>query len=257
MRRHALITAGTKGIGRRVTEQLLQKGYSLTVNYRTEDAAFHDFQRQWEGATDRLQYVQGDLTDSLAIDELVDQTMNRFGRIDCCINNAGPFIFERKKIIDYSTEEWETLMKGNLTAVFQLAKRVVPIMRNQQFGRWITYGFQEAERAPGWMFRGPFAAAKTGLVSFTRTLAIEEAEFGITSNMVCPGVIEGEMKEATIEEASRETSNKTPFGRSASGEDIARVIGFLCEEDSMMVSGAVIDVTGGVDTVHQFRYKSS
>lgn len=256
MKRHALITAGTKGIGRAVSECFLEKGYTLTINYRTEDEAFRAFQKKWADSEKQIQYIQGDLTHSSDIIALVEAAKERFGRIDCCINNAGPYIFERKKLVDYPEEEWENLLAGNLTAVYRLAKLIIPIMRAQQFGRWITYGFQEVDRSPGWIDRGPFAAAKTGLVSLTRTLALEEAEHGITSNMVCPGVIEGDMKTATISEALDKNQSKTPMGRSATGEDIARMISFLCEDASSMVTGSVIDVTGGVDTVHQFRYKN-
>lgn len=252
MRRHALITAGTKGIGRRVSEHFLEKGYSLTVNYRTHDDSVESLKHKW--GSEQLQLIQGDISESDTVERLVGEAYRRFGRIDCCLNNAGPFVFERKKTIDYTEEEWQTLLTGNLTSVFRLAKQVIPIMREQRFGRWITYGFQEVDRSPGWMFRGPFAAAKTGLVSLTRTLALEEAEFGITANMVCPGVIDGEMKEATLEHAQSHEALKTPFGRSATGEDVARVIAFLCEAESVMVNGSVIDVTGTVDTVHQFRF---
>ncbi|WEG13885.1 SDR family oxidoreductase [Pullulanibacillus sp. KACC 23026] len=256
MRRHALITAGTKGIGRQVTEHFLQKGYSVTVNYRSEDESVASLRAKWIHLKERLQFIQGDVTDEKAVDALVRSAKQRFGRIDCCLNNAGPFVFERKKIVDYSEEEWTYLLNGNLTSVFRLAKQVVPIMREQRFGRWITYGFQEADRAPGWMYRGPFAAVKTGLVSFTRTLALEESEYGITANMVCPGVIVGDMKEASIAQAEAEEESNTPFGRSATGEDVARLIAFLCEENSVMISGSVIDVTGGVDTIHQFRFRA-
>ncbi len=251
--RHVLITAGTKGIGRRVTQFFLEKGYSVSVNYRTEDESVSQLREEWSHQSERLQFIQGDLTHPSTIPTIVDQVMARFGRLDCCINNAGPFVFERKKMVDYSEEEWDMLLTGNLTAVFRLATRVIPIMRKQRFGRWITYGFQEADRAPAWMYRGPFAAAKTGLVSFTRTLALEEAENGITANMVCPGVIEGEMKEASILQAEKDYKAGSQPIRLATGEDIARVIGFLCEEHSDMVTGSVLDVTGGMDTIHQFR----
>lgn len=102
------------------------------------------------------------------------------------INNAGPYIFERKKLADYTDDEWYGMLEGNLSAVFHLFKAVIPIMRKQQFGRIITYGFQGAAHAPGWLHRSAFGAAKVGLASLTKTIAIEEAEFGITANMVCP-----------------------------------------------------------------------
>jgi len=186
---------------------------------------------------------------------LAEEAYNGFGRIDCLINNAGPFIFSRKNMVDYSESEWFEMINGNLTSVFRLAKKVIPIMRNQHFGRIITYGFQNANETPGWIHRGPFAAAKAGLVSLTRTIALEEAANGITANMVLPGLIEQDMKEATIKMAREAKDNRTPIGRSVTGEDIARTILFLCEADSEMITGSVIDLTGGTDVINRMRGK--
>ncbi|MDX8359297.1 MULTISPECIES: SDR family oxidoreductase [Bacillaceae] len=254
MVRHALITAGAKGLGRKVTEKLLEKGYSVTVNYRTYDRAVKDFQDQYKHLDDRLQFIQGDVTDKTNLIQLVDKTMERFGRIDFLINNAGPYIFERKNLIDYEEAEWYEMIEGNLNSVFHLLKKTLPIMRKQHFGRIITYGFQGADAAQGWIHRSGFSAAKVGLVSLTKTIALEEASYGITANMVCPGNILGDMKEASISDARSMTGmNHTPIGRSATGEDIARTITFLCENDSDMITGSIIDVTGGENVINRFR----
>ncbi|AEH46883.1 SDR family oxidoreductase [Parageobacillus thermoglucosidasius] len=251
--RHALITAGAKGLGRKVTELLLERGYSVTVNYRSDETAVQSLQQKYAHLDERLQFVRGDVTKKEDLFALVDAALDRFGRIDFLINNAGPYIFERKKLADYTEDEWYEMIEGNLSAVFHLLKKTIPVMRKQRFGRIITYGFQGAAEAPGWLHRSAFSAAKVGLVSLTKTIALEEAEFGITANMVCPGNIVGEMKEATIAHSRLIKDAETPIGRSGTGEDIARVIAFLCEEDSDMITGAVIDVTGGVNVIHRYR----
>ncbi|MFC4618272.1 SDR family oxidoreductase [Camelliibacillus cellulosilyticus] len=250
--RHALITAGTKGIGRRVTECLLTNGYRVTINYFSDEQAVKDITDQWHHMKDRFQFVKGDVTKLPDVLRMVQTATAGFGPVDTLINNAGPFIFERKKLTDYSEAEWFKILNGNLTAVFRLVKNVLPMMRERQFGRIITYGFQNADDAPGWIDRGPFAAAKVGLASLTRTIALEEAAHGITANMVCPGIIRPDMKEATIQAAKASTSDRTPHGRSVTGEDIARAILFLCQEDSEMISGSIIDLTGGVDVIHRY-----
>ncbi|SFA39397.1 3-oxoacyl-[acyl-carrier protein] reductase [Parageobacillus thermantarcticus] len=251
--RHALITAGAKGLGRKVTELLLERGYSVTVNYRSDEAAVRSLQKKYAHLEERLQFVRGDVTKKEDLFALVDAALDRFGRIDFLINNAGPYIFERKKLVDYTEDEWYEMIEGNLSAVFHLLKKTIPVMRKQRFGRIITYGFQGAAEAPGWLHRSAFSAAKVGLVSLTKTIALEEAEYGITANMVCPGNIVGEMKEATIAYSRSIKDATTPIGRSGTGEDIARVIAFLCEEDSDMITGAIIDVTGGVNVIHRYR----
>jgi len=251
--RHALITAGAKGLGRKVTEMLLEKGYSVTVNYRSDEVAVRSLQEKYAHLSTRLQFVKGDVTKKEDLHHLVDQALDRFGRIDFLINNAGPYIFERKKLADYDEAEWYEMIEGNLSAVFHLFKKTIPIMRRQRFGRIITYGFQGAASAPGWLHRAAFSAAKVGLVSLTKTIAVEEAEYGITANMICPGNILGEMKEATIAQSRKKKDEMTPIGRSGTGEDIARVIAFLCDENSDMITGSVIDITGGLDVIHRYR----
>lgn len=250
--RHAVITAGSKGLGRKVTERFLKDGCSVTVSYRSDLAKVEELKKEWEPFSEQLQFVQGDISKKEDIERIIHKAMDRFGRIDYLINNAGPYIFERKKLVDYKEEEWYEMINGNLSSVFHFLKLTIPIMRDQHFGRIVTYGFQDAEQTPGWMYRSAYSAAKVGLVSLTKTVALEEAEFGITANMVCPGDIVGDMKEADIEIARKVEDTHTPVGRPGSGEDIARIIAFLCEEDSDLITGSVISASGGVRVVHRY-----
>ncbi|UTR15598.1 SDR family oxidoreductase [Salipaludibacillus sp. LMS25] len=249
--RHALITAGSKGLGRKVAEALLTNGYSLTINYRSDEKAVRQLKHDWEDKREHIQFIKGDVTKKEDLVKLVEKAYERFGRIDVLILNAGPYVFERKKLVDYSDDEWDQMVSGNLSSAFHLFKRVIPYMRDQQYGRIITYGFQDAQNAPGWLYRSAFAAAKAGLVSLTKTISVEEAENGITANMVCPGKITGNMKEAAIQDAVED--KETPVGRSGTGEDIARTVMFLCAPESDMITGSVLEITGGVNVVYKYR----
>ncbi|WP_158736587.1 SDR family oxidoreductase [Alteribacillus sp. YIM 98480] len=251
--RHALVTAGTKGLGKKVSERFLHKGYSITVSYRNDLAAMNKMKEEWSDAEDRIQFVQADVTKPEDLKNLTEKAYGAFGRIDILVNNAGPYIFERKKLMDYTASEWNEMVNGNLSSMFYLFQEVIPLMRAQHFGRIVTYGFQGAQEAPAWIYRSAYAAAKTGLVSLTKTVSIEEAEHGITVNMVCPGVITEDYKESSIKTAKSVQDKNTPVGRPAAGEDIARTITFLCEEDSDMITGSIIEVTGGVDVLHKRR----
>lgn len=251
--RHAIITAGTKGLGRKVTEHMLRNNYSVTVTYKSDEKRATSLLEEFPEYEANIQLVQADVTVKGDIERLVETCIQRFGRVDFLINNAGPYIFERKKLIDYTEKEWNTMIHGNLDAVFYLLKLTVPLMRQQGFGRIINYGFQGAQSASGWIYRSAFAAAKVGLVSLTKTIAYEEAEHGITSNMICPGNIVGEWKEASIQESKRIVDEETPIGRPGTGEDIARTIDFLCEENSDMITGTIYEITGGLDVIHRHR----
>ncbi len=251
--RHAIITAGTKGLGRKMTETMLKAGYAVTVNYRSDIEAVRERQKDWQDYGDQIQFVQGDVQNKEDLNRLADEGLKRFGRIDVLLLNAGPYIFERKALADYEDSEWHEMINGNLNAAFYLLKKVIPVMREQQFGRVVTYGFQGADHSPGWLFRAAFAASKAGLASLTKSLAIEEAPNGITANMVCPGEILDEMKESSIDYSRRQPDDKTPVGRSGTGEDIARTVMFLLDDKADMITGSVIEVTGGLDVLHKHR----
>ncbi|MCD5323857.1 MULTISPECIES: SDR family oxidoreductase [Pontibacillus] len=251
--RHAIITAGAKGLGRKVTEEFLEAGFSVTITYRKDRQKVEELVEKYPSKKDRIHFVQVDVTNQGDIKKLVNEAVEKYGRVDVLVNNAGPYIFERKKLMDYTDDEWNTMIRGNLDAVFYLLKAVIPIMRKQRYGRIINYGFQDASQSPGWVYRAAFAAAKTGLVSLTKSIAYEEAEYGITSNMVCPGKIEGDLKEASIETGKDTPDPKTPVGRSGTGGDIARSILFLSDENADMITGTIMEVTGGVDVIHKNR----
>ncbi|WP_096202689.1 SDR family oxidoreductase [Bacillus sp. FJAT-45350] len=251
--RHAFITSGAKGLGLKVTDYFLENDYTVTVNFRSDKNAVERLKERWSNKVDRIHIVQGDITKKQDIVRMVQEAYERFGRIDILVNNAGPYIFERKKLMDYTEDEWYEMIEGNLSACFHMFKEVIPIMRKQRFGRIVTYGFQSVNDAPGWIYRSAYAAAKVGLVSLMKTVSLEEAENGITINMVSPGHIMGDMKETTIEKSRLIKDENTPVGRSGTGEDIARTVAFLCEDNADMITGTVIDVTGGVNVIHRYR----
>ncbi len=248
---HAFITAGTKGLGLKVTEAFLKLGHSVTVTYFRDNNRANEVKQKF--ADYSLHIVQADVCDKNDLTNAVQEATHTFGTIDYLINNAGPFIFERKKLLDHTEDEWQQMISGNLDSVFHLLQLTVPAMREQHFGRIVNYGFQGANHAAGWVNRSAFSAAKVGLVSLTKSIAYEEAENGITSNMICPGDIVGDMKEASIEESRKAPDQETPIGRSGTGEDIARTILYLCDQDSDMITGTIIEVTGGLDVIHQNR----
>lgn len=246
----ALITGGASGIGRKTAFYLGEQGYQLAINYRHSESEAISLAKQLsERYGTKNICIQGDMANQTDCEQLVEQVLSYFSKIDVLIHNAGPYVHERKKITDYSLDEWSYILNGNLTAVFFLSKLVIPIMRKQHWGRIITMGFDRVETAPGWIYRSAFASSKTGLASLTRTIALEEAEHGITANMVCPGDIVNEWKEKSIDAALEALSAQSPIGRPGTGEDIARVISFLLDDKSSFITGSIIPVTGGADVL--------
>lgn len=244
----ALITGGATGIGKQTAIQLAAQGYQLAINYRSnalEAEKLLNYLNEMYGT--KYMIIQGDVANKDDCEKIVLETVKMFEKIDILIHNAGPYVHERKTLIDYDFDEWNYLVQGNLSSTFYLAKQIIPIMRAQKWGRIITIGFDRIETAPGWIYRSAFAAAKTGLASLTRTIALEERKHGITANMISPGDITSEWKERTIEDAIAVQSNR--FEREGTGEDIARVIAFLVDEKSDFITGSIISATGGVDVL--------
>ncbi|MBS4190875.1 SDR family oxidoreductase [Bacillus sp. FJAT-49705] len=246
----ALITGGATGIGKRTANQLAENGVHLVINYRTskEKAVLlaDELSRRW--GTKNIA-IGGDISNQDDCQRIVEESFSFFSCIDILIHNAGPYMHERKVMTEYSFEDWNYIINGNLNALFYLTKLLIPKMRENSWGRIITVGFDRVETTPGWIYRSAFAAAKSGAASLTKTIAIEEAEHGITANMVCPGDITGAWKEKDIFQAVGKTDQNTPIGRPGTGEDIARVISFLIDKKSDFITGSIIPVTGGKDVL--------
>jgi 3-oxoacyl-[acyl-carrier protein] reductase len=254
----ALITGSATGLGKRVALELAKDGIDIVLNY------VHSTEKAWETSLFisetygvRSIAIQADISLYEDVQNLIDNTISEMGRIDILIHNAGPYIKERKNMSEYTMDEWHLMINGNLNSVFYLSKLTLPLMRQNQWGRMITIGFDRAETAPAWKYRSAYAAAKSGVASLTKTLAVEEAENRITVNMVCPGDIPDGYKEMNIEEVRGQYNRSNPVGRAGTGEDIARVISFLCKEDSDFITGSVISVTGGKDVLNNNSNKKT
>lgn len=250
VKRTALITGGATGIGKRIAIELASKGIDLFINYRSScieaRALATDLTNRF-GTENHI--VNGDMADSVQCQQLVSDVLEISNTIDILVHNAGPYVHERKRMADYSVEEWQYLINGNLNSAFFLCRSLIPVMRQQKWGRIVTIGFDRVETAPGWIYRSAFSAAKTGLASLTRSIALEEAENGITANMICPGDIIGQWKEKSVDDARGESDAFVPVGRPGTGGDIARVVSFLVDDKSDFITGSIIPVTGGKDVL--------
>ncbi|WP_035100800.1 SDR family oxidoreductase [Aneurinibacillus terranovensis] len=252
--RTALITGSAKGLGVQIAHELASRGIRIAINYRSSDKEAQDLRD-----TLTAQYkadvllVKGDVSNPDDASHIVNTVISRWNSLDILILNAGPYIKERKKLTEYSIEEWHMMINGNLSSAFYLCRSAIPHMRENKWGRIITIGFEKAMSAPGWAYRSAFAAAKVGLVSLTRTISLEEAEYGITANMVCPGDIIGDAKQKKISDVHGMYDPDNPVGRPGTGEDIARAISFFCMESSDFITGSVLEVTGGKDVLNKYR----
>lgn len=245
----ALITGSAKGLGRRTALELAELGCDIAISYVTSREEAEQLAELIRSMGRRAVAVKADISLAQDVENLVTAVEKQLGEIDILINNAGPFIRERRLFADYKTEEIHYLLNGNLVGTMLLDHRVLPGMRAKGWGRIIHFGFGHAHEARSWPHRAVYAAAKVGLVSFTKTLAVEEAGSGITVNMICPGDIRGGNKEKGIADVAGIIDDESPRGRPGTGQDIARVISFLCLPESDFITGNSIDISGGLDPI--------
>nr|WP_233532068.1 SDR family oxidoreductase [Paenibacillus alkalitolerans] len=228
---------------------LAEMGCNIAVNYVRSESEAYELAERIRGMGVKAAAVRADVSSGDDIRAMVQTVRAEIGDIDILINNAGPFVRERRLFAEYDESEIENLVEGNFVGVLRLDRLVIPGMRRRGWGRIVHFGFGRSAEARGWPHRAVYAAAKVGLVSFTKTLAVEEAPNGITVNMVCPGDIRGHYKERKISEAEGLTDHESPRGRPGTGEDVARVVAFLCLGASDYVTGNIIDISGGFDPI--------
>ncbi|MEX2460115.1 MAG: SDR family oxidoreductase [Paenibacillaceae bacterium] len=248
-RKVALITGSAKGLGKITALTLADQGCDIVINYRKSEEAAQELQRTIAHKGGRCMIYKADIAELAELRQMFAMVEREWGGIDILINNAGPFVRERRLFMDYESDEIRYLMNGNLISVMELDHLVLPYMRHKKWGRIIHFGFGQAAEARGWPHRAVYATAKVGLVSFTKTLAVEEAGQGITVNMICPGDIYGLNKERLIAEVKHEIDKESLRGRPGTGEDIARVIAFLCLDQSDFITGNIMDISGGLDPI--------
>jgi len=249
------VTGGVSGLGRAVAELLLGRGFAVTVTHRTS----HEKARAFEAAARErgqvLLALAADAADEGAVRASLARHRESFGEPWALVHAAGPFLAPRTPFTDVSLERLRSVLDGNLWSAMLNAREVLAGMRAAGGGRLVFFGFDEAAALPGWPGRAAYAAAKSGVASLARSLAEEEAPHGITVNVVCPGDIRRPLKEAGIAEARRlaGAEGAAPIGRPGSGEDVARVVGFLLEPDSDFLTGNLIAVDGGLDVIRRRR----
>lgn len=239
--RVALVTGASRGIGKEIALTLGRAGARVAVSYRTNRMGAQKVANALRAAGTDGWAVETDVTDPARAKELIDSVVRHFGRLDILVNNVGDF--EWKPVLESTLEEWHAVVALNLFSVFYTSKFALPTMRRQRWGRIVNLGAVGAERAFGQAKISAYSAAKAGMVAFSRSLALEEARYGITVNVVNPSIIDD--KELSLEEAQRMTDARFPVGRPATAQDVAEAVKFFASEEAAFLIGQVLNVSGG------------
>lgn len=238
----ALVTGGSRGIGASCVELFLKAGASVAFTYKSNSNAADDLIKSLNGKG-RLQAYSVDMESESDINAKVKQIISDFGRIDILVNNAG--VWKYGAADEMSLKDWEETININLTGTFLITKAVIPEMKRNRFGRIINISSTAGQR--GEAFHSHYAASKGAIISYTKSLASELAEFNIITNCVAPGWVITDMSADVFSDKQYKESVERgiPVGRIADPVDIAGPVVFLASEMARHINGEILNVNGG------------
>jgi len=236
----ALVTGASRGIGRAIAFALAQEGAKVVVNYSSSAAAAESVVGEIQQQGGEALALQADVSQTEQVDQLVEKTQEKWGKIDILVNNAG--ITKDNLLIRMKLEDWQAVLALNLTGVFLCTRAVGKLMLKQRRGRIINIASVSGQMGnPG---QANYSAAKAGVIGLTKTLAKEFASRGITVNAVAPGFIETDM---THDLKAEEILKLIPLGRFGKPEEVAQMVSFLASNPaSAYITGQVFNVDGGM-----------
>ena len=239
--RIALVTGASRGIGEAIARRLAAEGATVVAAARTA-GALEEVVAGIAGAGGRAQVLALDLADPASVENGVKSVLTAHGRIDVLINNAG--VTEDGLMIRMPKEAWDRVLATNLTGVFLLTQAVVKAMVRKRYGRIVN--ITSVVGLIGNAGQVNYAASKAGLVGLTKSVARELASRNITCNAVAPGFIATAMSEKMTDSARESLSGQIPLGRLGTPEDVAAAVAFLASDEAAYVTGAVLNVSGGL-----------
>ena len=236
----ALVTGGTRGIGLAISEALIARGVNLAAGYsRDAEAA----KRLVDAHSDaKITLHQGNIGRAEDCERVIEEVIEQHGQLDILVNNAGITI--DKTVRRMTPEEWDQVVRVNLSGAFYLSRAVLNHMVERKYGRIINISSVIGQT--GNVGQANYAAAKSGLFGLTMSLALETAKKGVTVNSIAPGFIRTEMVSGMPESALEKVVGQIPVGRLGEPEEVARVVEFVADPDSSYITGEVYGINGGL-----------
>ena len=239
----AIVTGAGRGMGREVARKLVKLGANVVINDVSLDDAIASIEDISPPENQEMFAIAGDITKKNDVDNLILKTSEKFGGIDILVNNAG--VLRPTKVIDIEEEEWDWVVNVNLKGTYLCSRAVLPSMISRGWGRIVNFS-STAGKNVSTVGGAHYTAAKAGILGFTRHLAKEAAQFGITVNSVCPGLIATEMVLSTINEAQIKLYESSfPISRMGQPYEVADLVAFLASNKASYITGASLDINGG------------
>ena len=238
----ALVTGASRGIGRAIALRLAAEGASVAINYAGNTAKAEETKAAIEAAGGKAALFQADVSDSAQVERMVAAVTEMFGTIDILVNNAG--ITRDGLLMRMKEEDFDAVLDTNLKGIFHVTKAVSKLMMKKRAGRIVNMA--SVVGIMGNAGQTNYAAAKAGVIGFTKSAARELAARGITVNAVAPGFIATDMTAAMPEKAKEATLAAIPLRRMGEPEDVANAVAFLVSDQASYITGQVVKVDGGM-----------
>ena len=239
----AIVTGAGRGMGREVARKLVELGANVVINDVSLEDAKSSIEDISNSGNNEMFAIDGDITNKNDVDNLILKTSEKFGGIDILVNNAG--VLRPTKVIDIEEEEWDWVVNVNLKGTYLCSRAVLPSMISRGWGRIVNFS-STAGKNISTVGGAHYTAAKAGILGFTRHLAKEAAQFGITVNSVCRGLIATEMVLSTINEAQiKSYESSFPISRMGQPYEVADLVAFLASNKASYITGASLDINGG------------
>lgn len=238
----AIVTGGSRGIGRAVAQRFAAAGARVAVNYVKGEQPAKEVVAWIEQRGGEAIALQGDVSKSADVRDMVRATVAAFGRVDILVNNAGVMV--SKSVLDATEEDWDLTIDVNLKGAYLCSKEVVPIMQRQKFGRIINMSSNSGLYHPSAMRFTEYVVSKAGMNGMTKAMALALGPH-ITVNAICPGWIKTEMVEGTEPEVERRILAETALGRWGTPDEVAGAALFLASRDANFITGELLIVAGG------------
>jgi 3-oxoacyl-[acyl-carrier protein] reductase len=238
----ALVTGGSRGIGKAIGLRLATQGADVAFSYKGNEVAARETAREIQAMGRRAIAIQGDVAQVESADAVVKTALDAFGKLDILVNNAG--ITRDDLIMRMSPEAWREVLETNLFGAFWMTKAVTRPMLKARGGRIINISSVSGQA--GQTGQANYSAAKAGLIGLTKATARELASRGITVNAVAPGFVLTELTQDLPDELKEEITSRTPLGRFGTTEEIANAVAFLASDEAGYITGQVLAVDGGL-----------
>ncbi len=241
-RKVVLITGGTRGIGKSVAERFAKEGYNLVLNYVSENTDIESIKNNFKEYGNEVLILKADVSKFDECENLVKETISKFGKIDVLVNNAG--ITKDGLIAMMKEEAFDRVIDINLKGTFNMTRNVVPYMMKKRCGNIVN--ISSVVGVAGNAGQSNYAASKAGIIGFTKSLAKELSARNIRVNAVAPGFIDTDMTSVLTDKVKENIYAQIPLKRMGDTKEVANVVYFLSNDESSYITGQVINVDGGM-----------